>query len=121
MSRSQIGQDQFGLSECNYRRLSLDGLPNLIDWFAIDQRLPGIFSASKGEPVWPPFALFKSLVLAVYYDLADVKLAKSHDECGSFRDISGSSELAQPLHRSGFVRFRKALSTRRLTKNCSIN
>jgi len=29
---------------------------------------------SKGEPAWPPLALFKAMLVSVWYDLSDVKL-----------------------------------------------
>mgnify|MGYP003351802838 CR=1 FL=1 len=75
MSRRQIGQESFGFRECNRRHSSLDSLAKLVDWAAVDQRLADISNAAKGEPACPPLSLFKALMLAVWYDLSDVKLA----------------------------------------------
>ena len=74
MSRRQIGQKSLGFRERSRRYSSLDDLAKLIDWADVDQRLAGISSASKGEPAWPPLALSKALILAVWYNLSDVKL-----------------------------------------------
>ena len=43
------------------------------------------FQRRKGEPAWPPLALFKALMLAVWYDLSDVKLAEALDDRDPFR------------------------------------
>ncbi len=73
MSRRHIGQETFGLGDGKRRHSSLDDLVQLIDWASIDQHLAGISNASKGEPAWPLLALFKALLLAVWYDLSDAK------------------------------------------------
>ena len=114
MSRRQIGQESFGFRECNSRHSSLDSLAKLIDWAAVDQRLADISNAAKGELAWPPLALFKALMLAVWYDLSDVKLAEALDDRGSFRRFCGFSRLDPTPERTAFVRFRKALSARGL-------
>jgi hypothetical protein len=41
----------------------------------IDSQLAGISAAAKGEPGWPPLALFRGLLLATWHDLSDVRLA----------------------------------------------
>ena len=51
---------------------SLDVLPKLIDWVPIDQALGEISRFAKGEPAWPPMALFKAMLLSIWYDLTDV-------------------------------------------------
>ncbi len=40
---------------------------------------------AKGEPAWPPLAMFKALLLSIWYDLSDVKLAEALDDRASFR------------------------------------
>jgi len=77
MSWRRIGQERFGFGDARHGRSSLDDLVKLIDWFAVDGRLTDISRAAKGEPAWPPLALFKALLLAVWYDLSDVKLAEA--------------------------------------------
>ena len=117
MSRRQIGQESFGFSECNRQQSCLDDLARLIDWAAVDERLACVSCAAKGEPAWPPLALFKALMLAVWYDLSDVKLAEALDDRGSFRRFCGFSRLDQTPERTAFVRFRKALSARGLDQD----
>ena len=78
MSRRKIGQEELMFTgPAAPRRSSLDELTCLIDWAPVAQQLDDIHSAAKGEPAWPPLALFKALLIAVWYDLSDVKLAEA--------------------------------------------
>jgi Transposase domain (DUF772) len=63
---------------------SLDRLASLIDWTPIEALLDDIHVAAKGERTWPPLALFKAMLIAVWYDLSDVKLAEALDDRTSF-------------------------------------
>ncbi|WP_228259565.1 IS5 family transposase [Siculibacillus lacustris] len=96
------------------RHSSLDDLSKLIYWAPVDQALVGISCAAKGEPAWPPLALFKALLLAVWYDVSDVKLAEALDDRTSFRRFCGFSGAEPTPERTAFVRFRRALTTRGL-------
>ena len=92
MARRQIGQEVFAfVAEPTPRHCSLDRLCGLIDWSSLDQYLAGIYAAAKGEPAWPPLAPFRALLLAVWYDLSDVKLAKALEDRASFRRFCGFS------------------------------
>ena len=69
MAWRRIGQDQPGLDAGRGRRSgSLEEIAGLIDWAEIDRHLAPIYAAPKGEQAWPPLALFKALLLAVWYD-----------------------------------------------------
>ncbi|MFG1250323.1 transposase [Xanthobacter flavus] len=114
MSRRWIGQESFGFGDAGRRHSSLDDLATLIDWACVDLRLADISCAAKGEPAWLPLALFKALLLAVWYDLSDVKLAEALDDRASFRRFCGFSGAEPTPERTAFVRFRKALTTRGL-------
>lgn len=117
MSRRRIGQESFGWSRSGgVRASSLDGLHDLIDWAPIEARLSPISSAAKGEPAWPPLALLKALLLSVWHDLSDVKLAGALDDRASFRRFCGFSGTEPTPERTSFVRFRKALVTHGLDK-----
>ncbi len=116
MSRRRIGQETFGFGDGGRRRRCLDELSALIDWTAIDVRLSDISRGVKGEPAWPPVALFKALLLAVWYDLSDVKLAEALDDRASFRRFCGFSRTELTPERTAFVRFRKVLSARGLDR-----
>ena len=110
MSRRQIGQGTFGFAvDGGGRHSSLDDLRGLIDWSPIEDRLSVISCAPKGEPAWPPLALFKAMLLSVWYDLSDVKLAEALDDGASFRRFCGFSASELTPERTAFVRFRKAL------------
>ena len=117
MARRRIGQETltFGSSDAG-RRCSLDDLHDLIDWAPIDRRLASISCSAKGEPAWPPLALFKAMLLAVWYDLSDVKLAEALDDRASFRRYCGFSGDEATPERTTFVRFRKALIAQDLDK-----
>jgi IS5 family transposase len=109
MSRRRIGQGSFVLSAEPQRRSSLDDLAALIDWTAVEPLLNGISAAAKGEPAWPPLALFKALLIAVWYDLSDVKLAEALEDRASFRRFCGFSAHEPTPERTAFVRFRRHL------------
>lgn len=77
MVQRSIGQERFGFSGSERTTSSLDALVSLIDWHAVAVLLDPLYPASKGEPAWPPLAMFKALLLSIWYDLSDVKLAES--------------------------------------------
>jgi transposase, IS5 family len=117
MARRRIGQETLAfVSSDAGRRCSLDDLHDLIDWAPIDRRLASISCSAKGEPAWPPLALFKAMVLAMWYDLSDVKLAEALDDRASFRRYCGFSGDEATPERTTFVRFRKALIAQDLDK-----
>lgn len=110
MGRRQIGQEEFGFAaDRNSRGSCLHDLAGLIDWAPVERHLAVIYCAAKGEPAWPPLALFKTMLIAVWYDLSDVKLAEALDDRASFRRFCGFSASEPTPERTAFVRFRKAL------------
>lgn len=117
MSRRKIGQEAFGFGEEPSRHSSLDDLDDMLDWSSVERSLSVISCASKGEPAWPPLALFKAMLLAVWYDLSDVKLAEALDDRASFRRFCGFSRSEPTPERTAFVRFRKALVAHGLDKD----
>jgi IS5 family transposase len=60
--------------------------------------------------------LFKALLLAVWYDPSDVKLAEASDDRASFRWFCGFSADEATPERTAFVRFRRHLIARGLDK-----
>ena len=117
MRRRRIGQASFAFgSSDGDRRCSLDDLRDLIDWAAIEERLASVSCSVKGEPAWPPLALFRAMLLAVWCDLSDVKLAEALDDRASFRRYCGFSAAEATPERTAFVRFRKALIAQNLDK-----
>ena len=117
MSRRRIGQESFSfVDRRSSRNSSLDELARLIDWTTVDACLADVSCAAKGEPAWPPLALFKALLLAVWHDLSDVKLAEAIEDRASFRRFCGFSGDEATPERTAFVRFRKVIAARGLDK-----
>ncbi|SFD15179.1 IS5 family transposase [Devosia psychrophila] len=116
MSRRHIGREKFGFAVDRGPHCSLDKLARLIDWVPVDHCLYVVSCSAKGEPAWPPIALFKAILLSIWYDLSDVKLAEALDDRGSFRRFCGFSTQETTPERTAFVRFRKALVAHGLDK-----
>jgi IS5 family transposase len=118
MGRRRIGQETLGfITERGGRHCCLDDLVTLIDWVPVERQLGVIPCAAKGEPAWPPLALFKAMLIAVWYDLSDVKLAEALDDRASFRRFCGFSASEPTPERTAFVRFRKTLIAHGLDKS----
>lgn len=110
MARRRIGQERLNVGDGNTRRnATLDEISALIDWSEIDRHLVGVYAAAKGEAAWPPLALFRALLLAVWHDLSDVKLAEALADRASFRRFCGFSTTEATPERTALVRFRAAL------------
>lgn len=111
MARRGIGQASFGFSSGDGERKlsSLEELASVIDWLPVDAALKDLYTAAKGERAWPPLAMFKAMLVAVWYDLSDVKLAEALDDRASFRRFCGFSTSEATPERTAFVRFRKVL------------
>ena len=116
MPRRRIGQEHFSFVDQKVRG-SLDEIHALIDWSRIEGQLRDIHAAARGEAAWPPLAMVKALLLAVWYDLSDVKLAEALDDRASFRRFCGFARHEQTPERTAFVRFRRQLVTHGLERS----
>ena len=116
MAHRSIGQERFGFAGRGRSGSSLDELGALIDWEPVSVLLASLYSATKGEPAWPPLAMFKGLLLSIWYDLSDVKLAEALDDRASFRRFCGFSGTEATPERTAFVRFRKELVAHQLDR-----
>jgi IS5 family transposase len=116
MAYRSIGQERLGFTVSSGIASSLDDLSCLIDWDRVAGILGQVHSIAKGEPAWPPLAMFKALLLSVWYDLSDVKLAEALDDRASFRTFCGFSRTEATPERTAFVRFRKALIAHQLDR-----
>jgi transposase, IS5 family len=107
MARRRIGQERLNIGD---RRCgaSLDEMSA--------RHLVGIYAAAKGELGWPPLALFRAMLLAVWHDLSDVKLAEALEDRASFRRFCGFSATEPTPERTAFVRFRAELVRRNLDR-----
>ena len=111
MAHRSIGQERLGFASHMRPASSLDELGKLIDWRPVAAILDPLYSAAKGEPAWPPLSMFKALLLSIWYDLSDVKLAEALDDRASFRRFCGFSGSEATPERTSFVRYRRALVT----------
>jgi len=111
VAHRSIGQERFGFAGRARPASSLDEIGKLIDWRPVAALLDPLYSAAKGEPAWPPLAMFKALLLSIWYDLSDVKLAEALDDRASFRRFCGFSGSEATPERTAFVRYRRALVT----------
>jgi IS5 family transposase len=116
MARRRIGQERLAVVETNAAVAALDQINALIDWSEVDRQLVGIYAAPKGEHGWPPLALFRAMLLAVWHDLSDVKLAEALADRVSFRRFCGFSGSEPTPERTAFVRFRAELIGRGLDR-----
>ena len=117
MARRRIGQEQLTIGgEPRRGDTLLDEVAALVDWSEIDGLLAAISAAPKGEPGWPPLALFRALLLATWHDLSDVRLAEALDDRASFRRFCGFSAGEATPERTAFVRFRAELVRRGLDR-----
>ncbi len=107
MPRRRIGQETLLTDPA--KPSSLDEIAGLIDWSSIAARLEVIHSAPRGEASWPPLAVFRALLLAVWHDLSDVRLADALDDRASFRRFCGFARTEPVPERTAFVRFRREL------------
>ena len=108
MPRKTLGQEEFplkGRRPCN----DLDDLSAVIDWSEIAESLHPVSNSRRGQMAWPPLSLFQALLLGVWYDLSDVKLAEALDDRASFRRFCGFSKTEATPERTAFVRFRRHL------------
>jgi transposase, IS5 family len=115
MPRRRIGQETFGF-EARDGVTALDVLHDLIDWAPVEAALEAVPVAQRGEAGWPFLALFKALLIAVWHDLSDVKLADALDDRASFRRFCGFSRFEPTPERTAFVRFRRLLVARQLDR-----
>jgi IS5 family transposase len=116
VAHRSIGQERLGFASARKTGSPLDELSALVDWPSIASLLSSVHGSAKGEQAWPPLAMFKALLLSVWYDLSDVKLAEALDDRASFRRFCGFSCTEATPERTAFVRFRKELVTRNLDR-----
>ena len=109
MAHRLIGQDRLGIEAPSRAASSLDEIDGLVDWCPIAALLAPLYPATKGEPAWPPLAMFKGLLLSVWHDLSDVKLAEALDDRASFRRFCGFARHEATPERTAFVRYRAVL------------
>src|SRR5829696_9245402 len=116
MARRRIGQEDLIARPEPRAASSLAELATLLDWHEIDRALAGISAAAKGEPGWPPLALFRGLLLATWHDLSDIELAEALGDRASFRRFCGFAAHEPTPERTAFVRFRAELVRRGLDR-----
>jgi len=82
----------------------------------VSRRNSSIFRHRRRRAGLAAVGSIKALLLSVWYDLSDVKLAEALDDRASFCRFCGFSGNEATPERTAFVRFRKALTVRALDK-----
>ena len=90
---------------------ALDEVAALLDWKELEHS-----ASSKGEPGWPTVALFRALLLAMWHDLSDVRLAEALEDRASFRRFCGFATNEPTPERTASARFRAELVKRKLDR-----
>jgi IS5 family transposase len=93
MAHRRIGHERLDFAASRERGSALDELSRLIVWDPIMVLLKPVHASAKGEAAWPPLAMFRALLLSVWCDLSDVKLAEALDDRASFRRFCGFSNI----------------------------
>ncbi|MFN3449013.1 MAG: transposase [Roseococcus sp.] len=88
---------------------TLDRVSSLIDWQPVSALLAPLWPSARGESSWPPLAMVKALLLAVWQELSDAKLAEAPGDRASFRRFCSFAAREATPERNAFVRFRRAL------------
>src|SRR6185312_14459394 len=70
----------------------------------------------RASPAGRPWRWFRAMLLAVWHDLSDVKLAEALADRASFRRFCGVSTTEATPERTAFVRFRAELIGRGLDR-----
>src|SRR3954466_9454986 len=110
MPRRQIGQERLALGGAEqHGGTCLDEIAAVVDWAELDRLLSDISASAKGEPGWPPLALFQALLLATWHDLSDVRLAEALEDRASFRRFCDFATHEPTPERTSFARFRGEL------------
>lgn len=109
MAHRTIGQESLAPDGTSRSGVTLERLSSLIDWQPVGALLAPLYPSARGEAAWPPLSMFKALLLAVWHDLSDVKLAEALEDRASFRRFCGFAAQEATPERTAFVRFRRAL------------
>ena len=111
-----IGHRGFDFAGRERLRSTLDEIAALVTWEPIAALQGSLYPAAEGEPAWPPLVMFNAMLLAVWHDLSDVKLADALDDRASFRRFCGFSATEATPERTAFVRFRRLLVVHHLDR-----
>jgi transposase, IS5 family len=109
MAQRRIGREVFRFGNKAERQTSLDSLASLVDFASAERALASLYLSAMGEKAWPPLAMFKALLIAMWYDLSDVMLAEALEDRASFRRFCGFAGGETTPERTAFVRFRRLL------------
>ena len=77
--------------------------------------MSAVYAAPEGRPSYPPLRLVKALLLAQWYDLADLQLEEALGDRRSFRRVVGLRRQDDTPDHSTISRFRRVLAQRELS------
>ena len=113
MLGKQTGQRGFGDLEAAKRMSDshfLLKINNQIDWQPFEKLMAPLYHPTKGRTGYPPVMMFKSLLLAQWYDLSDPKLEEAIKDRLSFQRFLGLSFTDEVPDETRFSRFRTMLA-----------
>lgn len=117
MARKCIGQLGWGdlavSGRPSRRRDRLGEIAGLIDWGPFEAALSPIYASRRGEPCYPPLAMFKVL-LQRWYQLSDPAMEEALFDRLSFRRFAGLALEDDTPDHSTIFRFREQLTRREL-------
>lgn len=93
---------------------TLDGVLRIVDWRAIDKILAKAYPSYMGRPSYPPRQLFKSLLLAQWFQLSDRELEFHIQDRLSFQKFLGFGLQDATPDATTICRFRQRLIDARL-------
>ena len=117
MAHRTIGQESLAPDGASRSGATLERLSSLVDWQPVVALLARLYPSAKGEPGWPPLSMFKALLLAVWHDVSDVKLAEALEDRASFRRFCG---LAAQEATPGRIRCTQHWSTGTTLRRCRL-
>lgn len=104
-----IGQERLKVDATFRSGATLERLSSLFEGQPVAALLQPPQPSSKGEHAWPPLAMFKALLPAVWHDLLDVKRLEALEERASFLRFCGVAAHEPAPERTAVARFRRAL------------
>lgn len=87
----------------------LEKLLEIIDWSELQEILKILHTSKSGRPAYPTELMFKSLLLAQWYDLSDPRLEEALNDSLSFRRFVGLSLCDETPDHATICRFRQLL------------
>ena len=87
----------------------LDAIDQIVDWKPIEKKLHNMYSPVMGRPAIPPLAMFKLLLIEMFYNLSDVQVVEELKDRRSFERFCGLDLVEDSVDDTTLVKFRERL------------